>query len=73
MSEDYRKALDNRIKAKKVHLNNKQTLITAYFERGADSIVIVEGKEHILTENDNLIMNGYEKRLIGNSDFVQTS
>jgi hypothetical protein len=60
MTDSYLKALDNRIKAGKVHLNNKQTLITGYEERGTVSIVIVDGKEHVLTEDDNLITNGHE-------------
>lgn len=57
----YRTALDNRIKAGKVYLNSQQTKITAYVELGSVSIVTVDGKEHILTEDDNLIMNGAEK------------
>lgn len=64
MTELYRIALNNRIKAGKVHLNNKQTVVTGYEERGVDSIVIIEGKEYILTENDNLITNGHENKAI---------
>lgn len=56
----YRKALDNRIKAGKVFLNDKQTLVTGYEELGALSFVVIDGKERILTENDNLIINGHK-------------
>lgn len=56
----YRKALDNRIKAGKVFLNDKQTLVTGYEELGMLSFVIVDGVERILTENDTLIINGHK-------------
>lgn len=62
MTELYRISLNNRIKAGKVHLNNKQTVVTGYEERGADSIVIVEDKEHVLIETYNLITNGHETK-----------
>ncbi len=58
----YRKALDSRIAAGKVYLNNKQTLITGYDEKEGCAVVIVEGKEIILTENDNLLINGHESK-----------
>jgi regulator of extracellular matrix RemA (YlzA/DUF370 family) len=61
MIDSYRTALDRRIAAGKVHLNDKGTLITACFERGAESVVIVDGEEYILKETDNLITNGWNK------------
>lgn len=62
MSNLYQTALENRIKAGKVYLNNKQTRVTGYQEQDKRTIVIVRGKEIELTENDNLILNGYEKQ-----------
>lgn len=62
MTDSYLKALDNRIKANKVYLNDKSTLITGYEERGSLSIVVVNGKDRILTENDNLLINGHESK-----------
>lgn len=61
MSENYRKALNSRIKAGKVYLNDKNTIVTGYEERENYAVVIVDGKEWILTESDNLIVNGNEK------------
>ena len=58
----YRKVLDSRIAAGKVYLNDKQTLITGYDEKEGCAVVIVEGKEVILTENDNLLINGHESK-----------
>ena len=58
----YLSALSNRIKAKKVYLNNKQTRVDGYEEVGQVAIVIIEGQQRILTENDNLIINGHESK-----------
>lgn len=63
MTDNYRIALDKRIKAGKCYLNNKQTKISGYSEVGQDSIVIVDGKEIMLSEEDNLIMDGIENEL----------
>jgi hypothetical protein len=57
-NEQYRTALDRRIKAGKVYLNNKQTQITGYFEFANAVVVLACGKGVILTEEDNLIMDG---------------
>lgn len=57
---DYLNALNNRIKAKKVYLNDKNTLVEGYEELGKLTFVVVEGKEVILTQNDNLLINGHE-------------
>lgn len=56
----YLSALNNRIKAGKVYLNNKQTRVDGYEEVGQLAIVIIDGQQRILTENDNLIINGHE-------------
>ena len=58
----YLSALSNRIKAKKVYLNNKQTRVDGYEEVGQVAIVIIDGQQRILTENDNLIINGHESK-----------
>lgn len=59
MNGHYRIALDKRITAKKVFLNNKETLITGYRETDLKAIVIVDGKEVILNEDDNILINGH--------------
>lgn len=61
MSENYRIALEKRIAARKVYLNDKQSVVTGYEELGSLTVVFVEGKEHILKETDNIIINGNEK------------
>lgn len=61
MSDLYRQALENRIKAGKVYLNSKETKVTGYREQDKQTIVVVDGREVELTEDDNLILNGYEK------------
>ena len=58
----YLSALNNRIKSGKVYLNNKQTRVDGYEEVGQLAIVIIEGQQRILTENDNLIINGHESK-----------
>lgn len=58
----YLSALNNRIKAKKVYLNNKQTRVDGYEEVGQLAIVIIDGQQRILTENDNLLINGHESK-----------
>lgn len=58
----YLSALSNRIKAGKVFLNNKQTRVDGYEEVGQLAIVIIDGQQRILTENDNLIINGHESK-----------
>lgn len=60
MTGHYRISLDKKIAAKKVFLNNKETLITGYRETDLKAIVIVDGKEVVLTDEDNLIINGRE-------------
>ena len=52
----YLSALNNRIKSRKVFLNNKQTRIDGYEEVGQLAIVIIDGQQRILTGNDNLII-----------------
>ena len=58
----YLSALSNRIKAGKVFLNNKQTRVDGYEEVGQLAIVIIDGQQRILTENDNLLINGHESK-----------
>lgn len=58
----YLSALSNRIKAGKVYLNDKQTRVDGYEEVGQVAIVIIEGQQRILTENDNLLINGHESK-----------
>lgn len=62
MSDLYRQALESRIQSGKVYLNNKQSRVTGYEERDRRTIVIVGENEIELTEEDNLILNGYEKQ-----------
>ena len=60
MIDNYRTALDKRIAARKVYLNVKGNIITAYRESDLKAIVTVDGKEIILQETDNIIINGHE-------------
>ena len=60
MIDQYRTALDKRIAAGKVYLNVKGNIITAYRESDLKAIVTVDGKEIILQETDNIIINGHE-------------
>ena len=60
MIDQYRTALDKRIAAGKGFLNVKGNVITAYRESDLKAIVTVDGKEIVLQEEDNLIINGHE-------------
>ena len=60
MIDQYRTALEKRIEARKVYLNVKGNVITAYRESDFKAIVTVDGKEIILQETDNVIINGHE-------------
>lgn len=62
MNDNYRIALDKRISSGKVFLNNKETPITGYRETDLKAVVTVDGKEVILGEDDNLLINGHESK-----------
>jgi len=63
MIDQYRTALEKRIEARKVYLNVKGNVITAYRESDFKAIVTVDGKEITLGEDDNVLINGSERKV----------